>query len=464
MNRLATRSLAARPAHTPERIWHRQHIIDWPAFGYVLVIASGALGCLDIIYYGATSAGRIVEISPFNQLVWPLAYLLFAWLTLRRWPDVLDAAIRTWWILLVPIVAVLSVLWSIDPVTSANEALRLAVSAIIGLYIGATFGLRGIVRAVFWVLMVTVGLSVLVVFLGLDFAIMFDGKARGIFYHKNQLGNRGFLLIVAALVLWIVHKRASCALAGIVLGILTLGLAQSATSIVAATAGVAAVFGILALRADGLVVAFRLALLGAGLVVGAFLCMTVIDPMSLILDLLDRDPTMTGRTHLWEAVWGQIARRPLLGTGFEAFWASAIDWQTLQVLEAMGDVGDLHNTYLELWVNLGLLGLVTALIALIAMLKKSFSLALEPEGLPAVWGFALTTSLAVCMLAEREVFLKHSFTGILVTATAVAIVRGTEALASSRTLQRAGIVRGQFIQKSQFDQGNGTTWRDSKRR
>jgi O-antigen ligase len=339
-------------------------------------------------------------------------------------------------------VAVLSVLWSIDPVTSANAALRLAVSSIIGLYIGATFGLRGIVRAVFWVLMVTVGLSVLVVFLGLDFAIMFDGKARGIFYHKNQLGNRGMLLIVAALVLWIVNKRASCAFAGIVLGILTLGLAQSATSVVAATAGVAAVFGILALRADGLVVAFRLALLGAGLVLGGtFLHMAGVDPMSLILELLDRDPTMTGRSHLWEAAREQIARRPLLGTGFEAFWISGIDWETLRVLELVGDVGSFHNTYLELWVNLGLLGLVTALITLVAMLKKSFSLALEPEGLPAAWGFAVTTSLMVSMLAEREAFLKHSFTGILMAATAVATVRATDALASDRTLMCARIVR-----------------------
>jgi exopolysaccharide production protein ExoQ len=292
--------------------------------------------------------------------------------------------------------------------------------------------------------MATVGLSVLVVVLGLDFAIMFDGKARGIFYHKNQLGNRGLLLIVAALVLWIVSKRASCAFVGIVLGMLTLGLAQSATSLAAATAGVAAVFGVLALRADGLVVAFRLALLGAVLALGgAFLYMAGVDPMSLILNLLDREPTMTGRSHLWEAAWGQIARRPLLGTGFEAFWASAMDWRTLRVLELVGDVGSFHNTYLELWVNLGLLGLVTALITLVAMLKKSFSLALEPEGLPAAWGFALMTSLMVSMLAEREIFLKHSFTGILMTATAVATVRATDALASDRTLTRARIVRRQ---------------------
>jgi hypothetical protein len=40
---------------------------DWVATIYVLVIASGALGCLDVIASGMTEDGQIVNTHPFNK-------------------------------------------------------------------------------------------------------------------------------------------------------------------------------------------------------------------------------------------------------------------------------------------------------------------------------------------------------------------------------------------------------------
>jgi exopolysaccharide production protein ExoQ len=70
---------------------------------------------------------------------------------------------------------------------------------------------------------------------------------------------------------------------------------------------------------------------------------------------LGRDLTLTGRTDLWVAVL-QLQKNPLLGTGFESFWlGSRLDelwkvfwWCPLQA----------HNGYIEIYLNLGLVGIL----------------------------------------------------------------------------------------------------------
>ena len=40
----------------------------------------------------------------------------------------------------------------------------------------------------------------------------------------------------------------------------------------------------------------------------------------LLFSLLGKDATLTGRTGIWSAVIDSIAKRPLLGYGYQAFW------------------------------------------------------------------------------------------------------------------------------------------------
>lgn len=396
---------------------------DWAAALYVLVIASGALACLDIIAYGTTE-GLIVATHPVNRVAWPVAYLIFATLILRRVSEVRDAMLRTWWVLPVPLLAAASVLWSLDPIVSANAALRLGVTVAIGIYIGATFGLAAITRMVFWVLFVGIALSVLASLAGLDFAIMFDGKARGIFYHKNELANRAVILVAASLAFWIIEHRARLPLVGILLGFVALVLARSATGFVTAVAVVGVAALLVALRGRALAIAFRCALIGAAATVfGALIVLSGIDPVAAVLELLDRDPTLTGRSLLWQAAWAQIEHRPWLGTGYDAFWAVAVDWRTLQVLKRMGQVGHFHNTFLEVGVQLGAVGVVGAITTLVAFVWRGLELSLKLDSPVGIWSMAFATAVIVPAFTEYELFAKHSLAEILMVATAVAGVR-----------------------------------------
>jgi len=74
-----------------------------------------------------------------------------------------------------------------------------------------------------------------------------------------------------------------------------------------------------------------------------------------LLELVGRNPTLTGRTEIWSVVQ-EFAGNPLIGTGFDSFWLGTR-------LEAMWarywwHPNEAHSGYVEMFLNLGIVGLV----------------------------------------------------------------------------------------------------------
>lgn len=87
---------------------------------------------------------------------------------------------------------------------------------------------------------------------------------------------------------------------------------------------------------------------------------------SVLSSVLGRGSKMSGRTYIWEASLA-AAENPLIGTGFESFWnanASKVNQALHQVgFLDMSDLASAHNGYLEVYLDLGWVGV--CLIALI---------------------------------------------------------------------------------------------------
>jgi O-antigen ligase len=86
-----------------------------------------------------------------------------------------------------------------------------------------------------------------------------------------------------------------------------------------------------------------------------------------IVQQMGRDPTLTGRTEIWKLVAG-MNRSPLFGTGFESFWLGprldkiwAIYWW---------HPNEAHNGYIEIFLNLGAIGLVLLLVVFITSYRN----------------------------------------------------------------------------------------------
>ncbi|WP_157085684.1 O-antigen ligase family protein [Methylobacterium sp. Leaf99] len=180
------------------------------------------------------------------------------------------------------------------------------------------------------------------------------GSWRGIYPHKNAAGaamgafvfvglfwagagrrGLGFLLAgAAAAFLVFTNAKTSIAITPVVLGLTWLCTWSGAT---------------LWRRA---VLLIPLALLLA-LTVGSVL----VPGIGALVAGLAGDPTFTGRTEIWEFAADNIAKRPLAGYGYGAFWESVFYGGGADAATWVNRATDAHNGYLNTALESGLVGL-----------------------------------------------------------------------------------------------------------
>jgi O-antigen ligase len=80
-----------------------------------------------------------------------------------------------------------------------------------------------------------------------------------------------------------------------------------------------------------------------------------------VVHALGRKTNLTDRTEIWAAVI-PVAPNPLVGAGFETFWLGPRVERVWSRLSQYMHVNEAHNGYLEVYLNLGVLGV--GLIAL----------------------------------------------------------------------------------------------------
>jgi exopolysaccharide production protein ExoQ len=75
-----------------------------------------------------------------------------------------------------------------------------------------------------------------------------------------------------------------------------------------------------------------------------------------------RNPTLTDRTIIWDLLLG-MKTSPLFGTGYESFWLGPrLQW----VWQRYGTINEAHNGYLEIYLSLGIIGLLLIVGFLVA--------------------------------------------------------------------------------------------------
>ena len=103
------------------------------------------------------------------------------------------------------------------------------------------------------------------------------------------------------------------------------------------------------------------------LVISASVCFLGVSPGTL--EAIGKDPTLTDRTELWGVLLG-LVNNPWLGTGFDSFWLGPR-------LQKIWDIywwtpNEAHNGYVEVFVNLGWLGVSLLAVVLIVGYWSAF--------------------------------------------------------------------------------------------
>jgi exopolysaccharide production protein ExoQ len=151
----------------------------------------------------------------------------------------------------------------------------------------------------------------------------------------------GFLLMIG----WLFHQ------------------AHSATGLTCFLAGVMVMMLVRARSVDKRLIEMYLLITGTFVVV-AELAFGISGQLS---ETLGRGSTLSGRTILWAELL-KLHTNPILGTGFESFWLG----KRLEKLEGIFFFipNEAHNGYLEIYLNLGLLGLAIVIALIVATYWK----------------------------------------------------------------------------------------------
>jgi len=340
-----------------------------------------------------------------------IAYAVFAgFLVLAagfRREEMLRGMRLAWPILALIALAYISAFWSDAPELVLRRATTLAITTLFAIYLIVRFEFSQLVSILVKLNVIAVlgsfAIAAVAHHLVVDGSIDYPTAWRGVYNAKNGLGaSSAFGTILAVYALRHGYGSRLLAVAVIPANLVLLVLAQSATPLMllAAAAYVAILASAFRQRnAGGFAIGFVLAVIGllglALLVIG----------WTDVLTVLGRSATLTGRTRIWRMSLDNIAERPWLGYGFNAFWRpgeveARTMWQQLHWI-----VPHAHNLWLETGLGLGIVGTTAISLVWLAAFSRGIRVLTAPAARHAVFCLAMLTAILVENLTEYE-FLK----------------------------------------------------------
>lgn len=199
----------------------------------------------------------------------------------------------------------------------------------------------------------------------------------GVTTDKNTLGLSLFLcglgLSWSCLDLWnrraVNKKNIAAHLLLLIMCFWLYNVTDCATSLVCTMLGVGIMLAMKLARVQKLIQQFGL-LAFIIPVICALALSVLIDPADEVTGTLGRNMTLTGRTDIWrEALKADI--NPLIGTGYSSFWGGDRAAKVSSDLGFYFQLKEVHNGYIELYLNAGWIGLSIIIMTLISSLQKN---------------------------------------------------------------------------------------------
>jgi exopolysaccharide production protein ExoQ len=393
-----------------------RNLLDWWGFGAIalLIVVGSVVG--------------LVRLKPD-----------WAW---RRFPKSLVAFL---------LIATVSLAWSFYPGASAIGIVLLWATTLGGLFIALALTWAELLRALSVALRWVLGLSLLfelVVGLFIRHAVLpfwvdygtahvpqafywsrglllHGGPIEGIVASRNLLGFVALLgAIVFAVELAAGTVRRGRGTAWLVLALLMLALTRSATvTLAVVVVVVVALFALWARRAgpDGRLPVY----LAAGASVAAAVAALVAWAPQLFT-LLGKSEDLTGRFDIWRSVTELAGQRPVQGWGWVSYWAPWVEpFKGLAVRKGVVYL-QAHNAWLDVWLQLGVIGLIAFGALALSTLWRSWFLAVdrprravadtERHAASALLPLLLLAALLAQSLAESRLLIEYGWLLLVVLA------------------------------------------------
>lgn len=318
-----------------------------------------------------------------------------------------------------------SLLWSVNPGVTFWGLLELAATTGFGMLFSFYYRIEEQLKILFLYVLTGVFLSLLLILFFPSQGISsgaHEGAWKGVFWHKNILGIHAAFGIVLLVLCGAEETRyRGVYWVGLVACLILLVGSRSLTAAASAFAGVATYAAVMSLRNPpwGLKRGYVAMAWVIG-VVFCFLCIFLffIGHLDFVLQLLGRDPTLGTRTDLWSILLDMGAHRPWLGHGFRSFWTGSVGLSG-EVERKLGHYPfHAHNGVVDLFLDLGIVGVVIFTVCLIRASIPAYRTAIENHRKLDSWHMLFLVFLIVCNLTESRL-VEHNcvFLMLFVTGT-----------------------------------------------
>lgn len=408
---------------------------DWPVASrafVVFVFFLASTGLLIPLLQQEDGAGlEAGQGSPITQAVWLCVYIVSFVLVALRWRRFAALVAREKVLLALIGIALVSVLWSEVPEVTLRRSVALIGTTLFGVYLAMRFSLGEQVRLLGWYLGIaalsSLGFVLVLPSYGISSDPLTAGAWQGIFDHKNGLGSNMALASVVFLLLatsgirrrWVVW-------CGLVLAVALLVLSRSATGLVVLTS-IALLWPLYqALRwRYTLVVPVLIGLV----LTGGVLALVLLANAQEVLTVLGRDTTLTGRTELWAYVMDMVRERPWLGYGYSAFWLGWEGPSSYVWLMTGSEVPAADNGLLDLWLDIGLLGVAVFGLSFVLAFARAVRWARTRTSMDSIWPLIFLTFMLLYGVTESVVLRQNSLIWILYVSTAISVAAYRDATA-----------------------------------
>ena len=393
-------------------------------------------------YTGPTIEGAPVVISApegsaFSRIIWLALLGIGLALVLSRSAVVLKLLKRVNPYLLVfyGLIAA-SILWSIEPAITTKRLITASTIALDGIALAVAGWhyrrFQAVLRPVLTLLLVGCIVFVLVepqMAIEQSNQLELIGAWHGLTAQKNALGG----LATTAFILWwhawlCKETPAWIAVAGAVISGTCLLHSRSSTSIMATVFG--AVLMLMMLRSPpGLrrYVPYLIAMFVLALLLYSLAVLKLVPGSDLLLSpitaLTGKDQTFSGRTAIWAVLNEHIALRPLLGSGYGAYWNEIPNSPSMIMLQRVYFYPtEGHNGYLDVIDDLGAVGGVCLFGYLVTFLRQGLRILKTLPGQGALYLTLLFVQM-IGNLSESRWFNALDFSFIIMTTATIAMAR-----------------------------------------
>lgn len=364
-----------------------------------------------------------VQIGALTPLILIAVIAVYFVIRRNRLPSLI---LDTWPLLALPGFAILSVFWSIDAGITVKSSILYLLTILIALILGSGVRRADLMKAVFFAFLTFCGLSWLI-----GYPQIGTRAFQGLFASKNPMGEVGGALVLAAICVFSDAmsrgKRFLSAISviGFVVGAATLWFSEATTATIATgTSALCTIVWLMTMRLD---VQSRILLFLSSIVfVGIVLVIFYYFKDYIFAHLLNtsgKDATLTGRTTLWLAADNLIVQRPWLGIGYNTFWnpgnleAESL-WRTFGIENRSGF--NFHNTYREITVHLGFVGLAVFIVFSSLGMISLFMRVMRNPSAPLIFLSAILVSSIIKLPFESFGFGSMQLFGVLTFASIAA--------------------------------------------